>query len=128
MYGGKDTIIVIPQFQIDGMVEVMDFILSHPYRYSVEQIKQQFNLNENEFRMIYEFCMPHERHRANERFWVMKYRSVYGAVGKLVENMKSNHHRMISIDKLETILKNHGIGKQNEECHEAYDEEDEDEI
>ena len=49
MKDGKNTIIVLPQFQIDGMVEVMDYILQHPMA-TVGKIKNKFNLNEEEFR------------------------------------------------------------------------------
>ena len=136
MYKGKSTIIVLPKFQIDGMVEIMDFILTHPYKYTVDDIKRKFDLNEEEYQMIYEFCMPHERHRANERFWVSRYKGLVTSLNLWLSMLKDTKRKTLPVadaaKKLEDILSRHSIGKQNTDCHEIQDgkddENDEDDL
>lgn len=118
MYQGKDTIIVLPQFQIDGMVEVMDYLLTH-LNVRVEDVKKQFNLNEEEYHMIYEFCMPHNRHRANETYWIHRYKSIYAGLEELILMAKKNHDKTIPIEAIKNIQKRYGIGAQNKNCHET---------
>ena len=131
LYKGKDTIIVLPRFQIEGMVEIMDYILTHPYKYTVDDIKQKFDLNEEEYQMIYDFCMPHERHRANEHFWVSHYRSLIASVNLLLQMLKDMKKKTIPVEemikKLEDILEKNRIGKQNKNCHAIQNGENDDE-
>lgn len=114
MYDGKNTIIVLPQFQIDGMVEVMDDILAHPYKHTVDQIKQKYDLNEDEYHMIYDFCMPHERHRSKERYWITRYKTVTGSIQRFLDTAKEQQHRMVRIEDIEKIFHKLGVGEKNE--------------
>lgn len=120
MKDGKNTIIVLPQFQIDGMVEVMDYILQHPMA-TVGKIKNKFNLNEEEYQMIYDFCMPHERFRSNERYWITKYKGVLSAVEMQIGLAESKNRKMIKLDKLKEIVKKYSIGTNNALNKEAFD-------
>ena len=120
MKDGKDTIIVLPQFQIDGMVEIMDYILAHPMA-TVGKIKNKFDLNENEYQMIYDFCMPHERFRSNERYWITKYKGVLSAVEMQIGLAESKNRKTIKLDKLKEIVKKHSVGIKNALNKEAFD-------
>lgn len=118
MYQGKDTIIVLPQFQIDGMVEIMDYILSHPAA-TVEKVKKKFNLNEDEYHMIYDLCMPQERNRCNERYWITKYKGLLCALDEAVGYAKDKKMNTIPVSKIEAIMKQHGVSLNNRSYQEA---------
>ena len=120
MKDGKNTIIVLPQFQIDGMVEVMDYILSHPMA-TVGKIKDKFDLNEEEYQMIYDFCMPHERIRSNERYWIIKYKGVLSALEMQIGFAESKKRKTVKLDKLKEIVKKNSIGNKNELNKETFD-------
>lgn len=112
MYQGKDTIIVLPQFQIDGMMEIMDYILSHPAA-TVEKVKKKFNLNEDEYHMIYDLCMPQEKNRCNERYWITKYKGLLCALGEAVGYAKDKKMNTVPVSKIEAIMKQHGVSLKN---------------
>lgn len=120
MKDGKDTIIVLPQFQIDGMVEIMNYILTHP-GVNVGKIKKKFDLNDDEYRMIYDFCMPHIRHAVNERYWLIKFKGLYAAIEERIEWSKRNNKPFVTIKVLEQVLKHHAIGGKNDEAKDAFD-------
>ena len=120
MKDGKDTIIVLPQFQIDGMVEIMDYIMTHPGA-SVERIKTKFNLNENEYHMIYDLCMPHIRHGNTAKYWIVHFKGVCCALEEAIGYAKEKKLKVVPVSRLEDILKRHGIGAGNKENKEAYD-------
>ena len=98
----------------------MDYILSHPMA-TVGKIKDKFDLNEEEYQMIYDFCMPHERVRNNERFWITKYKGIMSAIELKIGLAKSKKRKTIKIEELEALVKKHGIGNKNELNKEAYD-------
>ena len=118
MYQGKDTIIVLPQFQIDGMLEIMDYILSHPAA-TVEKVKIKFNLNEDEYHMIYDLCMPQERNRCNERYWITKYKGLLCALDEAVGFAKDKKMKTIPVSKIEALMKRHGVSLKNSSYQEA---------
>ena len=66
---------VIPQAQIDEMVEVMDYILAHP-SISVADIKKHFELTAEEYNMIFDLCMPSIRKGNKTAYWKNRYSSV----------------------------------------------------
>ncbi len=120
MKDGKDTIIVLPQFQIDGMLEIMDYILTHPGT-TVEKVKTKFDLNESEYGMIFDLCMPHERNRSNERYWITKYKGLLCALEEVVGYAKDKSMKTIPVNKIEAIMKRHGVGIKNNAYQEAFD-------
>lgn len=69
------NMIIIPQAQIDDMTEVMDYILAHP-SFTVLDIKNHFNLTNDEYNMVYDFCMPSVRKGNKVAYWKNKYASV----------------------------------------------------
>lgn len=63
--------VVLPQDQIDKMVEIMDTILKNP-RMTIGEIKTEFNLDSNEYEMIYSLCMPLIREANVKQYWAVK--------------------------------------------------------
>ena len=116
----SNDFVLINQAQIDDMAVIMDYILTHPGD-TVGHIKRKFNLNEDQYQMIFEFCMPHVRNRTNERYWIYKYKSVYSALQELYGKIKNDNRKTVPIDKIEDILQKNSIGANNEGSQDAFD-------
>ena len=80
--------IVLPQDQIDHMKEIMDFLLKNPTGFSVYEIKRMFNLNSDEYEMIYDLCMPLIREKTVKQYWATKYKHFIEELKKLIKQRK----------------------------------------
>ena len=76
---------IIPQDQIDKMVEVMDVILKYPYM-TVGDIKKRFNLTSQEYEMIYGLVMPLVREANVKKYWAIKYKYIERKLRELLAN------------------------------------------
>ena len=76
---------IIPQDQIDRMVEVMDVILKYPYM-TVGDIKRRFNLSSEEYEMIYDLVMPLVREANVKKYWAVKYKYIERKLKELLVN------------------------------------------
>ena len=67
---------VLPQHEIDDIVEVADYILSHQSSIkSINEVKKKFGLTTEQYNMVYDFCMPLiRRWNVNEGYWNTRYK------------------------------------------------------
>lgn len=102
---------VLPQDQIDYIVMVMDYVLKHNggerdkkakiLQVTVGDIKSQFGLNEQQYQMIYDLCMPVFRKKsyASNDIW----RTAYLALKqRLYRSLRDDES--ITAQKVLTIL------------------------
>ena len=122
----SNDFVLINQAQIDNIVVIMDYILTHPI-VTVGDIKRRFGLNEEQYQMIFELCMPHMRHRANERYWIMKYKSIFAALQELYVDAVEKKRKTISIEKINEVLKKNDIGTYSKESKDILEEYESDE-
>ena len=66
----------LPQHEIDDIVEVADYILSHQSSIkSINEVKKKFGLTTEQYNMVYDFCMPLiRRWNVNEGYWNTRYK------------------------------------------------------
>lgn len=81
--------IVLPQDQIDKMKEIMDYILRYDPITTVGEIKQKYQLTNDEYDMIYDLCMPLIRETGVKKYWAIKYRSFVEELKRLIKNRKN---------------------------------------
>ena len=112
---------VLPQEEIDIIVEVMDYYFKHPNR-TVGHIKEKFNLTEEEYQMIFFFCMPMIRYRNNERYWIGKTKSTITTFENLVGYAENNGETSIDVKVLRAALNKCSISDGNNKYKEIYNE------
>ena len=83
---------IIPRWQIDEMVPVMDTILKYPTK-TIGEIRKEFNLTSEEFDMIYELCMPLVRENNVKKYWAVKYKHVSKKIKNLLANERVNNKK-----------------------------------
>lgn len=66
----------LPQHEIDEIVKVADYILSHQSSIkSISEVKKKFGLTTEQYNMVYDFCMPLiRRWNVNEGYWNTRYK------------------------------------------------------
>lgn len=112
---------VLPQEEINIIVEVMDYYFKHPNR-TVGYIKEKFNLTEAEYQMIFCFCMPMIRYRNNERYWIGKTKSTITTFENLIGHAENNGETSIDIKVLKAALNKCSISDGNNKYKEIYNE------
>ena len=118
-------LIVGPPDQIAFINKVQDYIINHP-GVTVGSIKQRFNLTEDEYQMIYDYCMPCIRKRNTERYWIGRYKSVFTAFEELITLTKHNGDKSVSISMLEKALKKCEVSTKNPIFYNSFVEYEED--
>jgi len=79
--------IVLPQDQIDRMVEIMDMLLKYPLM-TVEDIKKRYKLSSEEYEMIFDLCMPLIRETNVKKYWTLKYQAFIRELKALIFQRK----------------------------------------
>lgn len=80
--------IVLPQYQIDEMKEIMDYLFKYQALTTVESVKKKFNLTSEEYDMIYDLCMPLIRENGVKKYWAIKYQSFIREIKNLIKQRK----------------------------------------
>ena len=119
-------LIVLPQYDIDVINEVQDYILGHP-GVSVGDIKMKYNLTEAEYQMIFDLCMPSIRKRNTERYWIGRYKIVLSVMEELYNQAKNSLEGCATSRDIKKALNKCKIGKQNSKFYEMFAEYKEDE-
>lgn len=105
-----DDFVVLSEKQVEFMVKVMDYILSHPTK-SVAEIKAIFGLSTEQYNMIYDLAMPRERHRNLAGYYKSKYTYIYDHLAELIRAEKK--HTKLT-DSIWEILQEAGVGPRNQ--------------
>ena len=85
-----------PQYEIDEIVKIMDYILEHQgQNITVADIKAKFNLSREQYNMVYDLCLALiRRWSSNEGYWNARYRRLKSRISVALRN-----------DKCETAIK-----------------------
>lgn len=102
--------VVLSNEQIEFMVKVMDYILSHPTK-TVAEIKTIFGLSSEQYEMIYSLAMPRERHRNLAGYYKSKYTYIYDHLAELIRAEKK--HTKLT-DSIWAILQEAGVRPKNQ--------------
>lgn len=112
---------VIPQDEINYINKIQDYILSHPAA-TVGKIKERFILDEDEYKMAFDFCMPCIRNRTYEHYWITRYKTLYCGLEELLREAKELGHTTIPVNSIRRIFNNATISDHQKERKEVFDE------
>lgn len=114
--------IVLPQEQIDVMVQAMDYILKSKQT-SVAEIREHFHLSVEEYSMIFDLCMPVIRKGSRTEYWKNKYVALKQAICDRIRKEPIPMSKL-GIDIYE-IAEDSKIGEHNQLAQEELKEEGE---
>ena len=99
---------ILPQDQIDCIVEVSDYILKHA-TVTVSAIRKKFDITIDEYNMIFDLCMPRIRAGSAAAY----YKNKFGMLSSRVEDIVKELPECEVKDKLVTALIESSIGENN---------------
>jgi hypothetical protein len=102
------NLIILPQDQIDRIVEVSDFILKHSNT-TVGAIRKKFDLTIDEYNMIFDLCMPRIRAGSAAAYYKNKFGMLSSRVEDIVKELPEGEVK----DKLIAALIESSIGENN---------------
>ena len=100
--------VVLPQDQIDAMVEIMECILKTDgsSRVTVGDIKRKYKITEDEYQMIYDLCMPilRKKNTGDDNAWRTGYLSLKQRLYAMLR-----HDRSETANKIRIVLQQDSV-------------------